>query len=145
MNFDWDTADARARDGWIAEHVIRLEDVQDGRLRYWFTPTNSGYTPDNCKPRAPEDMPDKVYFDGRVWKRVPDFTTDAAADYLVLERVRETWKTIRVCEVRDHVKAIWDKRAWEDRERGGVPWGCCQYRTGDWSHAAYLALQETER
>ena len=139
MSFDWDTADARARDAWIAMHIMVLANVQDGRLKYWFTPTDSGYTPRPEKPREHEgDKPAKVYLNvHQQWVEVPHFTTDAAADYLVLERVRE-WGRSQQESFYWSLINTWIECAFDE-------WPAMGYRPGDYSHAAYLALQETER
>lgn len=66
---------------------------------------------------------------------LPHYTTDAAADYLVLQRVRETWDVNLLSRLRRFVESLWRRRI-----VGGGMGLVLQYTHGDYSHAAYLAL-----
>lgn len=71
----------------------------------------------------------------------PRYTSDPAADYAVLEMVR-AWGAVKLCDVRDAVKDIWDRRAMEQMNYGEVVWGCTQYLPGDWARAAAWVAQQ---
>lgn len=74
---------------------------------------------------------------------LPAYTTDAAADFEVLKRVRETWKPWQVCAVRDEMTMTFERRAWEKQKAGELDtiWGLTQYLPGDWSRAALSVLK----
>lgn len=137
----WDEMTPRERDAWVAENVMGWEREPDeqhpGANVAWFKPPvgqrgeNTGTTilSSTAKP----------------------FTTDASADYLVLQKVRETWTG-------EPVETFCDALFWiiqnEDRKKrhgstlmdpdwvwksSWIAW----YEPGDYSHAAYLALTDT--
>lgn len=128
---------ARMRDIWIAEMVCGWRWIEAGRS-FFIQP------PERFESYKPEYVFSwEQVKEGRldVPNDLPRYTTDAAADYLVLCRVRETWDQKRQARFsRELMYGIWFGR----RERWGTndPENCIEYRPGDYSHAAYLALQE---
>lgn len=74
---------------------------------------------------------------------VPHYTTDPAADYQVLEHVREKWEPLQHCTMRDELQMAWGERA-RDAEVAQV-WGPTQYRPGDYSRAALAALDKEQQ
>jgi hypothetical protein len=73
---------------------------------------------------------------------VPNFTTDAGADYTVLEHVRAEWIkppfliTMFWMEL-DHL--------WQGREAGGYPMApFMYYHPGDYSHAALATIERSD-
>jgi len=74
-------------------------------------------------------------------------TTDPAADYQVLEHVREKWSQTKVCALRDELALMWSRRATErDKQATSVRefavHGCTQYQPGDYSRAALAAIEK---
>lgn len=70
---------------------------------------------------------------------VPHYTTDAAADYLVLQKVRETWDESKRHKWHDYLMALWRSR-WNDdyvSHRDLI----LQYQPGDYSRAALKAME----
>lgn len=68
-------------------------------------------------------------------------STDPAADYEVLVKVRETWEPLKVCDFRDALTLAW-ARAFEARRQSGtiiIVSGPNQYQPGDYSRAALAA------
>ena len=128
MSFDWDTATNDARELWIGENIMGWRLDVWGGIEGWR--------------------------DGDKWKggtAAFRFTTDAAADYRVLKRVRGTFDAGQfrrfIAALRSlqygRMRAFMDSRGW-----GVYPDGSQTaplYEPGDWATAAYLALQETER
>jgi hypothetical protein len=76
----------------------------------------------------------------------PSYSTDPAADYEVLVKVRETWQGLNRMWFNVKLKGILQQHSLEDPLLGredteDVPlWDEGQYRPGDYSHAALLAL-----
>lgn len=139
----WDEMEPCERDAWVAEHVM-VWTLADRRQMGWGDGpavwlTGEPFDDEHSNPTHQE----------------PQFTTDAAADYLVLVRVRETWMNVEAANAeggehyrklralfhRHLVVTIWGNRGeqrslpyceWVDRE--------CRYEPGDFAHAAYLAI-----
>lgn len=78
----------------------------------------------------------------------PKFSTDASADYTVVEHVRKTWAQDRLCRLEDYFHSCQHGRLWQLMElRGWSRWNdisrCnCVYVPGDWSQCALLVLME---
>lgn len=117
MATEWAAMKPRERDAWV--HV----EVFDA-------PQPSG----RHAPKWGERCPTHLMLEccGRLG--CPQYTTDASADYLVLENAR-TWKQAVRQKFNDALSMV----HYEHDRRGTEPL-CETYRIGDWSHAAYLAL-----
>jgi hypothetical protein len=70
----------------------------------------------------------------------PSYTTDTAADYEVLRRVREKWSRAKFKAFVLALDDLWDARIGDKHESPGQ-WAC-MYEPGDWSRAALKALGE---
>ena len=148
--FDWDTATERERDAAIAEHVMGYGEIR--WLLCWSDPETGEWRPHADQTteaelvgiieysREPCHWPgdDEPMEKPSLWYPVHNFTTRADNDYLVLERVRAAWNR-RMTEV-----FYIELRKILNSKMFGV-YRSMSYEPGDWSHAAYLALQETER
>lgn len=73
----------------------------------------------------------------------PKFTTDIAADYMVLERVRETWSVTQEREFESSLFVIWDERSSSREKTQNVSWPihAVLYIPGDYALAALLTLE----
>ena len=124
----WEDMEPRERDAWVAESVM-------GWRPYWETAPLEGeiWMLPPGKSHAVES------------EIAPPFTTDASADYLVLQKVREMWacpaakrnERSLLYMFAEHLHEI--QYARKDGCMGNeiTP---VFYEPGDYSHAAYLAL-----
>jgi len=138
----WQEMEPRERDAWIAEHVMGFVayyglDAYDGKQDthspycLWGTPEyiaswsdmfGESSAPNGCEP---------------TYASLPHYTTDPAADYSVLEKVRDTWgdstgfQTDRFIEC---LEFIWGMTHWGEANP-------IAYQPGDYSHAAFLAMK----
>ena len=133
MKFDWDNATARDRDAWVAEHVLEWEPMppEPGSNMRWFRPDEKYARSEGGK---------------RILSTTPlPFTADAAADFVVLERVRETWSGEQAEAFSGFLCQIIQAKDREERYKK-TPRGChrtawmCWYEPGDYSHAAWMAM-----
>jgi hypothetical protein len=128
--FDWDAATARERDCWVAEKVMGWRQVSIPPVEHAFA---------KCEGREPDPGPWRVmpgYDPITALKSVPEYTTDPAADYEVLKRVRETWED--TSDFHHALSEIWGFRHFRTKHMLWV--NPLLYEPGDWAHAAYLAL-----
>lgn len=157
----WDEMSDRERDAWVAVNLF------DWR---WMRFDGSGGHPKQHVACIPPDAPRRQIFNfprnlaTRVsyeeshprfsdWDKTlyrdhsdfrapevgfPHYTTDASADYLVLCKVRKEWERIfeRASAFNQALFDIWNVRA----GRFDV-WEPEMYEPGDYSHAAFLALE----
>jgi hypothetical protein len=70
--------------------------------------------------------------------RVPNYSTDPAADYAVLEHVRESWERDPWFRLQDRLRRLQSSR---DHRHGREEDSACMYLPGDYSRAALLALE----
>jgi hypothetical protein len=70
---------------------------------------------------------------------VPRYSTDIAADYLVLEHVREKWELVQQNRFTKALNAILYERMW-DKYQGKLGAGLSVYEPGDYSRAALSSL-----
>ena len=152
MTFDWDTAEPHERDSWIAEHVmgwVRYYGRDDAAEPSERTPYcllgSPEYVAEWSKKFGASEEPNG---EEAIASSLPHFTTDAAADFMVLERVREwggsEWGGEDDTRFQSFCNAL--PTIWWPRSTVSLHFNLATlYEPGDWSHAAYLALQETER
>lgn len=130
----WDEMHPRERDAWIAEHVMGYV-----WFRYHSRGKNRGvlmteFGKNQCE-QLTQSPPTSEVDDWRDTSIAPSYTTDAAADYLVLARFRDSCDTSQACEFVNEVGNIWHARY---KAKIDVPRGCIQYEPGDYSHAAFI-------
>lgn len=132
MTAKWEEMQPRERDAWIAENVMgyvwfRFERRDGSRRATLMTETSKRQCEqislDGCKVVA--GPCEEVDASG-----APNYTTNASDDYLVLEKVRETWNIVRITE--------FESRLFELQRHRSLP--SISYQPGDYSHAAFLAL-----
>lgn len=131
----WAAMTARERDAWVAEHVIGWRWITDGR-RCLLQP------PERIATMLPEYVFMFSQIADKVWEihgLVPSYTTDASADYLVLTHVRETWDESALRAFAWHFHSITGLRSRTDAQRAVF---ALMYEPGNYSHAAYLVIQE---
>ena len=146
----WDDMSPRERDAFGSEHIFTRpvkwlpcwRDPECGTL------VIQGNDPDSPDMSGFSGTTEPCYFDERLsesfiddssyWDVVPNYSTDASADYLILEKVRETWNRHRQQLFANRLHEIaygrfgcWD-RCMEE--------GLMMYEPGDYIHAAWLAL-----
>ncbi len=151
----WDDMSPRARDAFGAEHIF-------GQSVKWFpcwrdpecgTIQIQGNDPDDLDMSGfggttepcyfPEDQDDDVKDDPVYWEVVPNYSTDASADYLVLGRVVSTWGSGGKEIFFESLGRILVQRHFgKDMKSFDIPSICCiEYlKPGDYIHAAWLAL-----
>lgn len=118
--FDYDAAEPRARDAWIAEHVMEW-DRETGSRDYWW-----------CEPGFYGVTPHTIHV-----KHTPHFTTDATAE----------WQAVRA--FRGRRGELWCQFTREVALRNGWPgeWTLSQflrtYQPGLLCRAMWKALEET--
>lgn len=121
--FDWDTATNDDRNRWVAENVMCWKFLDRRRMGWGDGPPvfDTGEDPDD------EDS-SPTFQD-------PQFTSRAAHDYLVLERVRQTWDREQKRAFSYALTEILESR------KTGSTYLCdaAQYQPGDFSHAAALS------
>lgn len=134
----------RTLDAYIAEHVMGWKPMRRGL--YWSDDKHRAQMildSDIHQARIKLGIEGDCIGDGFVFAP----STDPAADYQVLERVRETdpdW----LCRMREELKRAWDERAYAHEEMTSKRevYGCTQYLPGDYSRAAATVLDaEGER
>jgi hypothetical protein len=147
---NWESATARERDAWVAEHVMGLLQVKMSRS--WRDPETGE---EQIHVEDDDEHPDMTSFGNEpcpshisefssftcdaAREPVPNYTTDPAADYLVLEKVRETWDTETLEAFAHGLYATWVERDPKQHEfKSSVVW--LPYQPGDYSHSAFLAL-----
>jgi hypothetical protein len=113
---DWDSMTPRERDYWIAKCLFGWRRDIDGCDLYWQNPKGLHLCHES---------------------KIPKYTTNANADYAVLEFVREnwpvgSWKCERFCR--------WIATTYGDN--GGPHRTPPQYRIGSYSRAAFETLKE---
>ena len=112
------------------EQYVKLQDGE--RVYEWY---------DDSKPHH---VASEVSYSG-----IPHFTSsafimDAAADYLVLEFVRENWNTQRLKSLASRLSDTFDDRAADHEEAYENSWNdILMYRPGDYSRAV-IAVAEAE-
>lgn len=118
--------DPRERDARVAELVMGWRDIAPREIR--------GY---GC--------PDQVMLfgvapDDPLSNLVPHYSTDIAADYVVLEKVRADWGEERIAVFASCLRDVWDTRPSACRlicNGGDLP---LAYRAGDYALAALASL-----
>lgn len=76
---------------------------------------------------------------------VPRYTSDPAADYEVLRRVRETWSYALNVEFARQLERTWKDRLYAGTIGPFSNWACC-YQPGDYARAALKTLElETQQ
>ena len=115
----WAAMNDAGRNEWIAANVMRWKRA-DRRAMGWGVGPVVWITAEN--PDDPNSNPTV---------QDPQFTTDVAADYLVLCLVRETWDELQAARFADRLISVWESRLGDY---------ALHYHPGDYSHAAYLAL-----
>lgn len=113
--FDWDSAEPRDRDAWIATQVFGWTHDIWGNIAGWRDSQGE-------------------------WKgglSANRFTTDPAADYEVLKRVRETWDRRMTEAFYIELRKILNSKMF------GV-YRNMSYEPGDWSWAAYRATRKED-
>lgn len=115
----WEAMQPRDRDAWVAEHVMGWErepqEWHPGANVVWFRPDEA-----YCREHREQNQ-------STLLATAMTFTTDAAADYLVLERVRETWDEDRRIRFNDWLEVMMT--------------GLSDYRIGQYSQAAFLTME----
>lgn len=125
----WDAMTPRERDAWVAEHVMGWRDVDDGK----FMAKWKGYDEDTGKVLWDQTDHSGIPSEGGCRDFLPNCSTDASADYLVLKKVRETWGNDKKIKFEMNLESQFHRT------------GCCQamnYQSGDYSYAAYLTLTQ---
>lgn len=117
--------DTRKLDGLIAEQVFATD-----KWSVWW---------DNYDDEISDEGESPVRQGYAVYDSVPHYTTDAAADYLVLVHVRESWDQEKRHLFEVNLEGIWLKR---NRWYTTPVW----YEPGDYSRAALavLGIETTE-
>ena len=99
----WDKLSNRERDAWGAEYIFKRpikwfpcwRDPQCGTIMIQSNDPGDldmsgfGGTTEPCY--WSEEMDEEQYDDPIFWDVVPNYSTDASADYLILEKVASTW------------------------------------------------------
>lgn len=76
---------------------------------------------------------------------VPHYTSDPAADYEVLRRVRETWSYALNAEFARQLERMWKDRLYAGAIGPFSSWAC-SYQPGDYARAALETLElETQQ
>ena len=89
---------------------------------------------------------ESVQDDPHYWEVVPHYSTDASADYKILQKVRSTWSDARLVGDIDSfdvcLREIWDKRNLNRKELiASVGYQLhLLYEPGDFLHAVWQAL-----
>lgn len=71
---------------------------------------------------------------------VPRYTSDPAADYEVLRRVRETWSYALNVEFARQLERTWKDHLYTGVARTFSSWACC-YQPGDYARTALKTLE----
>jgi hypothetical protein len=124
----WAAMQPRERDAWVAEHVMGWSQCNP-HFEWSSHGTGVGVSP---------------------WDEfatvIPGYTTDAAADYLVLERVREMQEAgTPVADWEDYLDALYSEFSGANvrpRISGYRPYECiAKYTVGAYSRAAWMAVE----
>ena len=139
----------RELDAAVAEHVMGYDGepfyfcTADGEsMNAWVSKDGPWYTLGELQEWLKEKQERGFCLDHRIEeeRRFPEYTSDAAPDYEVLKRVRETWD--EPMQDKWHVEL---QNVWIDR-RGGpmlIAFTAIDYQPGDFSRAALAALGVT--
>lgn len=96
------------------------------------------------RPRIVRDWP-ATSPNGNSGLDVPRYTSDPAADYEVLKRVRGTWSYALNVEFARQLERMWKDRLYAGATGPFSNWACC-YQPGDYARAALKTLeQETQQ
>lgn len=150
----WDEMTARERDAWAAENVMGLPMKW---FHCWRDPECGSLVVDD--PRSPigafgagnhpcyfsPSLDSGCFDDPTYWDPCENYSTDPAADYAVLVHVRENWGDHswgdRFCHFMDAMNTVWQNRRDTHPDFGDQEgWSC--YLPGDYTHAAWLAMNE---
>lgn len=154
----WDEMTERERDAWVATHLFDWRWMRfDGHGG--FPKQHVACVPPETAQRTifnyPKDTAvevserdshprfsdwDRMYYrDGNDdgLQVIPEFTTDASADYLVLCKVREEWDGNKHEEFIGILECLFGHTHWGEGN-------AMAYQPGDYSHAAYLALEGSD-
>lgn len=125
----WQSMQHRERDAWIAEHVMRWDrdpdDKHPGSNVSWFIPDRE---------HRGEGTGTTV-----IATTAPPFSSHAEFDYHVLKRVREAWGGKRLWNFAVHFHTITGLRARTAEQQAVFS---VMYEPGDWSRAAFLAMND---
>lgn len=152
----WDEMTERERDAWVAEHVMSQRVIGETYVSHDGTSVNPTREDWNLRPvyvwnEETAKLHESDEFFDRSWSvvnghwigallPVPDYTADASSDYLVLCTVREEWGTVRIEQFAHGLYRVWTDRDPQQHEvKSKIVW--LPYQPGDYSHAAYLALE----
>lgn len=159
---DWDNESSREKDAWIAVNIFGWRwmrfDGCGGRpeQRVACVPPDApnrtiyNFHPSAAFPATREDMPRFSDWDRVPWRDdddplaqpsrngFPRYTTDASADYLILCKVREEWSITMKRHFEDSVAMLDYEHSREFPDESPAVY----YRPGDYSHAAFLAMQK---
>jgi len=153
-NSNWDEMSCRSKDAWAMQHVFKLpvkwfpcwRDPECGTLQVQSLdpdePDMSGFggTKEPCY--WSEDRDESFRNDPVYWEVVPLYSTDAAADYEILNKVRETWSKERIWSFYQHLHDVWGMRV--NCGMQAYPNGdelVMLYEPGDYLKSCWLVLE----
>lgn len=122
---------ARKRDALVAEKIMGLYAVKEER--------GYGYGPEDTE-TVWRDKATHFKFNTGARNRI-NFSTNAAADYAVLVRVRETWEQVALERFVHWLDTLFHLHRMEAKGNGNER--CIYYLPGDYSIAALAALEES--
>ena len=157
----WDDMPPRKRDAFGAEYIFKRpvkwfpcwRDPECGTLQIQANHPGAsdmsefGGTTEPCY--FPEDQGDKYKDDSSFWDVVPNYSTDASADYLILEKVLKLWGENRKWIFVQCLNSIWTERSLQNVQNlsahspiliQNMPH--LLVKPGDYLKAAWMALNE---
>lgn len=125
----WEAMTEFGRNHWVARNVMGESEPDDAEL------TSAGWVSQQ-QVRCEDGSYAREYAE-TLWP--PRYATDAAADYLVLERVRETWDADRLVSYSFALQQMLALRGRGDKPLVSY---AMWYEPGDYSAAAFMALAQ---